>query len=109
MEEAEHQHSEIPLATKDTVKKIFAGKLYDSQSQRLLPRQLITVSSDTGLILSVGNYNEADERALDVILSTTRDTQDVIDLRKCTVMPGFVDAHVHRKWSFVRMITIMHP
>lgn len=78
--------------------KIFAGKLYDPYALQLVPKQLITLSSRTGLILKVRTYGDRDELVFDPLLAPSRtDDGEIIDLRECTVMPGFVDAHVHRE------------
>ncbi|KZV65481.1 hypothetical protein PENSPDRAFT_745071 [Peniophora sp. CONT] len=67
--------------------RIYAGKLFDSEAQILLSNRVITIASDSGLILSVEEYS-LDE--LPVVKS-----EDTIDLSHATVLPGFVDAHVH--------------
>ncbi|KAF9237060.1 hypothetical protein BU15DRAFT_49217 [Melanogaster broomeanus] len=69
---------------------IIAGKLFDPYSLDLVEKQLITVSNESGLILEVSPYSGSDP------LSEWRfATENVIDLSTLTVLPGFVDAHVH--------------
>ncbi|EKM60544.1 uncharacterized protein PHACADRAFT_189669 [Phanerochaete carnosa HHB-10118-sp] len=72
---------------------IVAGKLFDSYTGDLVENQLITVSSDLGLILKVDKYEDKkewfEERGIDLKDDST------IDLRGQTVLPGFVDTHVH--------------
>ncbi|KAJ3743270.1 hypothetical protein DFH05DRAFT_1448966 [Lentinula detonsa] len=67
--------------------KILAGRLFDPYKLQLLPSQTITVSKSTGLILTVGSTSENDTRTLV--------SDEIIDLRHLTILPGFVDAHVH--------------
>ena len=67
--------------------RIYAGKLFDSESQKLISNRLITIADDSGLILSVEEYSLED--------ITADKSQDSIDLSHATVLPGFVDAHVH--------------
>ncbi|KAI0931079.1 hypothetical protein AcW2_000041 [Taiwanofungus camphoratus] len=80
-------------ATGPMTTKIFAGKLFDPYTLTLLPNRIITVSRESGLILDVQPYSAADEASVDF-----SDPQ-IVDLRPATVLPGFVDAHVHRKPS----------
>lgn len=70
--------------------RIYAGKLFDSETRTLLSARLINVSQDSGLITSVEEYDLEQEIAID---------EHVIDLRNATVMPGLVDAHVHCKFD----------
>lgn len=91
-----------PNAGPSTLKKIFAGKLFDPYTLQLVPKQLITVSTKSGLIVDVQPYDSSLERALGLEIdrestANDEDRADVVDLRECTVMPGFVDVHVHRE------------
>ncbi|KAJ7234762.1 hypothetical protein B0H12DRAFT_1238973 [Mycena haematopus] len=61
-----------------------AGQLFDPYLLRLVPNQLITVSQETGLVLEVCSFN-----------SFNKLPPETIDLRHLTVVPGFVDVHVH--------------
>ncbi|KAH7886385.1 hypothetical protein F5I97DRAFT_1810064 [Phlebopus sp. FC_14] len=74
----------------DETTVIIAGKLFDPYSLNLVENQLITVSNESGLILGVSPYTGNDT-------SNPGDTigANVIDLRHLTVLPGFVDTHVH--------------
>lgn len=67
--------------------KIIAGKLFDPETLEFLENKVITVSEDTGLIHDVQSLSEVAD--LDLTSSLT------IDLRASTVLPGFVDTHVH--------------
>uniref|UniRef100_A0A0W0FJ74 Amidohydrolase-related domain-containing protein n=1 Tax=Moniliophthora roreri TaxID=221103 RepID=A0A0W0FJ74_MONRR len=67
--------------------QILAGALFDSQSQELLRDQVITVDTKSGLIINVQTI--APEVLRDI------GKPEVIDLRDFTVLPGFVDVHVH--------------
>ncbi|KAI0829030.1 hypothetical protein BC628DRAFT_1533672 [Trametes gibbosa] len=75
--------------------RIYAGKLFDPETLQLLPRRVITVSPASGLVLDVQPY--ADEEAQRDVDLSAGDTggEAVVDLREATVLPGFVDAHVH--------------
>ncbi|KAK7695152.1 hypothetical protein QCA50_002342 [Cerrena zonata] len=68
--------------------KIYAGKLFDSEKGQLVEHKLITVSTESGLIVDVRTY---DPRAVEADFSIEAN----IDLRSQTVLPGFVDCHVH--------------
>ena len=77
-----------PLFTSTEI-KVFAGKLFDSFTLDILVDQLITVSEESGLILNVRAFTDDD------LASADFDNPRVVDLRKLTVLPGLVDAHVH--------------
>ncbi|KAK7052074.1 Amidohydro-rel domain-containing protein [Favolaschia claudopus] len=64
--------------------RILAGQLFDPYLLELVPNQLITVSHQTGLVLHVCSFKAGDELP-----------PETIDLRHLTVVPGFVDVHVH--------------
>ncbi|KAF7369260.1 Amidohydro-rel domain-containing protein [Mycena venus] len=63
--------------------RILAGKLFDPYLLQLVPNQLITVSRKTGLVLDVCSF------------TASQLPPETIDLRHLTVVPGFVDVHVH--------------
>ncbi len=65
---------------------ILAGRLFDPSSEDFVDSQLIAVSKRTGLIVDVHDY--------------TAGSVD-IDLGHLTVLPGFVDAHVHSMRRFM--------
>ncbi|KAI0032141.1 hypothetical protein K488DRAFT_38875, partial [Vararia minispora EC-137] len=65
--------------------RLYAGKIFDSEARTLLSNRVITISADSGLIISVSEYDP---------LAFQLGGND-IDLRDATVLPGFVDAHVH--------------
>ncbi|KIP04019.1 hypothetical protein PHLGIDRAFT_110162 [Phlebiopsis gigantea 11061_1 CR5-6] len=73
--------------------KILAGELFDSYAGELVKNKLIFVSPDSGLIVGVDTFEDSDEglRRAGIDL---RD-EATIDLRGLTVLPGFVDTHVH--------------
>lgn len=68
---------------------ILAGQLFDSYTGQLVRNQLVTVNQASGLILDVSTFKEED--ALHLLQSNS----NVHDLRHLTVLPGFVDVHVH--------------
>ncbi|KAG1742629.1 uncharacterized protein EDB91DRAFT_1127141 [Suillus paluster] len=69
-------------------KVVLAGKLFDPYTLELLENQAITICNDSGMILEVTPFsnNGNDFASFD---------GEVIDLRHLTVLPGFVDTHVH--------------
>jgi imidazolonepropionase-like amidohydrolase len=69
-------------------KIVLAGKLFDPYTLDLLDNQAITICNDSGMILDVAPFpeNGGDLASFD---------GEVIDLRHLTVLPGFVDTHVH--------------
>ncbi|KAJ7267177.1 hypothetical protein C8J57DRAFT_360994 [Mycena rebaudengoi] len=73
----------------ETNPRILAGQLFDPYLLKLVPDQLITISRETGLILDVNTFTAS------AVPQIILDYPDVIDLRHLTVVPGFVDAHVH--------------
>ncbi|KAL6304831.1 hypothetical protein BKA93DRAFT_781641 [Sparassis latifolia] len=70
--------------------KIYAGKLFDPYTRSLLENRVISVSPDSGLITDVQAFSPADAARVDF-----SDAEVAVDLRAATVMPGFVDVHVH--------------
>ncbi|KAI0673847.1 hypothetical protein C8Q78DRAFT_1068083 [Trametes maxima] len=74
----------------ERVMKIYAGSLFDPETLQLQPRRVVTVSQLSGLVLDVQPYSERDVRRVDF-----SDENETVDLRDATVLPGFVDAHVH--------------
>ncbi|KAF8837627.1 hypothetical protein BDN67DRAFT_908900 [Paxillus ammoniavirescens] len=71
---------------------IIAGKLFDPYTLDLLENQLITISNESGLILDVSPYTYSGNPQSEWPFTTAH---DVLDLRTLTVLPGFVDTHVH--------------
>ena len=71
--------------------KIYAGKIFDSYSCKLVDKRVITVSPESGLIQAVEPYSPRDLHEEDF------SDPDIVDLSNQTVLPGFVDAHVHCK------------
>ena len=65
--------------------RILAGKLFDPETLSFHESQLITVNPDSGSIVSVEDYSSSSTVSIDS------------DLRAFTVLPGFVDVHVHCK------------
>lgn len=81
--------------------QIIAGKLFDSYTGELVENQLITVSPDSGLIIRVDKFEDKkewfEERGIDLKDDTT------VDLRGQTVLPGFVDTHVHSRCAYIHI------
>lgn len=75
--------------------KIYAGKMFNVYSLELLENRVITVSPDSGLILDVKPYTQSEAATANFADPQT------IDLRNTTVLPGFVDVHVHCEYYVV--------
>jgi imidazolonepropionase-like amidohydrolase len=72
--------------------KLLVSKLFDPRTSEFVTDRIITVSQDSGLILDVSPYSTQDIHA--VLADSTN-----VDLRGLTVLPGLVDAHVHRAFT----------
>jgi imidazolonepropionase-like amidohydrolase len=89
--------TDVPLAATvveepSDVIHILAGKTFDSYTLQFVERQHIKVSKTSGLITDVTTFGD-DLDGLDVR------SLHVHDLRELTVLPGFVDVHVHCETS----------
>ncbi|OJT09563.1 hypothetical protein TRAPUB_13940 [Trametes pubescens] len=84
-------HSSSGASERERIVRIYAGKLFDPQTLQLLPQRVVTVSPETGLVLGVEPYKDEELRGVDF----SAGNEDVVDLRAATVLPGFVDVHVH--------------
>ena len=80
---------------------ILAGRLFDPRSLQLVRDQAITVDPDSGLITDVRPLGELDSEVVGDA------DPSVVDLRRATVLPGFVDVHVHCTLLF-RLMCYMH-
>jgi len=69
--------------------KILAGKLFDPLTLEFLTSQCITVCKTSGIILDIKEYSPEDLEQI------SQSGDEVVDLGHLTVLPGFVDAHVH--------------
>ncbi|KAF4573685.1 hypothetical protein EYR36_008203 [Pleurotus pulmonarius] len=65
---------------------IYAGKLFDPLTRSIQPKKLIKVDVRTGRIQDITPFTEIGEAGSDV---------RVLDCRELTIVPGFVDVHVH--------------
>ncbi|KDQ31608.1 hypothetical protein PLEOSDRAFT_25102 [Pleurotus ostreatus PC15] len=65
---------------------IYAGKMFDPISRTIQPKRLIKVNVCMGRIQEVTSFTE-----IEVAKSGVR----VLDCRELTIVPGFVDVHVH--------------
>ena len=95
----------IQMAALDTtshVTQIIADKLFDPTERKIVPNRVITVDDELGLITDVWKY-ESDEEVEKLL----RSGKKVVDLRGLTVLPGFVDVHVHRMLFFSRHVTLL--
>ncbi|KAI0275291.1 hypothetical protein BC834DRAFT_928010 [Gloeopeniophorella convolvens] len=72
--------------------RIYAGRIFDSPEATFLPHRVLTVSEASGLIIDVQSYNPDEiEHNATALFANSK----AIDLRAHTLLPGFVDAHVH--------------
>lgn len=71
-------------------KIVLAGKLFDPYTLELLDNQAITICNDSGMILDVSPFSGNSSEFASF-------GGEVIDLGQLTVLPGFVDTHVHCK------------
>jgi adenine deaminase len=81
--------SSVEATIMEETSTILAGQLFDSYTGQLVRNQLITVNQASGLILDVSTFKEEDAPRL------LQESSTVHDLRHLTVLPGFVDVHVH--------------
>jgi imidazolonepropionase-like amidohydrolase len=96
--------------TMDSYRTIAAGKLFDPIKQEILENQLITVNVRTGIISNVSP-------APNGVFNLDWKDPDIIDLRGLTVLPGFVDVHVHSQFNIsqtqgherLRSLVFLHP
>ncbi|KAF8529775.1 hypothetical protein BU17DRAFT_73058 [Hysterangium stoloniferum] len=70
--------------------QIIAGKLFDSVSRQFLANQLITVCPSRGIIIDIQSIS-----LNDIPQIIAQAGENLVDLRTHTILPGFVDAHVH--------------
>lgn len=77
--------------------RILAGKLFIPETKSFQTNKVITVNPDSGRIIGVEDYIEH-ETALSDIDS---------DLSKYTVLPGFVDVHVHCEYRICKQYQII--
>jgi len=79
-----------------TLTRILADCYFDSETAQLIRREtILEVSQDTGLIHKICTCGPEDDQE-------SKEPQsrewELIDLRGLTVLPGFVDTHVHRQF-----------
>lgn len=70
------------------VYKICTGQVFDPIERVMLPRQVIWVDRDTGVVIRLGE-EEGFGSEFEVEVTD-------VDLTNLSVLPGFVDVHVHR-------------
>jgi imidazolonepropionase-like amidohydrolase len=80
--------------------KIIAGKLFDSRKRCFVSNQLITVSPHLGLITDVRAVSQEEQASL---IQEAKENIDTLDFSNKTVLPGFVDAHVHCMLQILRI------
>lgn len=74
-------------AKPETIITIIAGRIFDPYTLQFVENQAITVDSLSGLICDIQPCDKDD--------AVRKGGSRVVDLRGATVLPGFVDAHVH--------------
>ena len=90
------------LKTHDTLRSsektitILAGKVFDPFTLSFATKQAIYVSPEDGLIISVKSCTEDDFKSIRASVGS----DELVDLTSATVLPGFVDTHVHREFQF---------
>lgn len=72
--------------------KIFAAKVFDPYTLDFLLDQVISIDEDTGLIVNVESLQSS---AIDL------SDPNVVNLSGHTVLPGFVDTHVHCELKYI--------
>jgi cytosine/adenosine deaminase-related metal-dependent hydrolase len=77
---------------------VVAGRLFDSLDMKFLDNQIIIVSETTGLIHDVHTATPEELQRMDW------SDHSIVDLREATVLPGFVDAHVHCSFSITLIV-----
>ncbi|KAF8993090.1 hypothetical protein BDQ17DRAFT_1368762 [Cyathus striatus] len=75
------------------VYRILAGKIFDSQARTLVPNQSITIDKAYGVILDIRSSTEPPYTQPGTLPGSEK--IEIVDLKKMTVVPGFVDVHVH--------------
>ncbi len=75
---------------------VYAGKLFDSISRTIQPKKLIKVDISTGRIQDITSFTEIESEAIE---GGTGNDIRVLDCTGLTIVPGFVDVHVHCKFS----------
>ncbi|KAG7100221.1 hypothetical protein E1B28_001996 [Marasmius oreades] len=74
------------IISTNTKIRIIAGKLFNSDTLTFSEQQVIVVDGESGLIIDVHGWSQQDEDEASI---------PTVDLRGKTVLPGFVDVHVH--------------
>ncbi|KAL0577826.1 hypothetical protein V5O48_004154 [Marasmius crinis-equi] len=87
------EHDETAPRTGTKI-RILAGKLFNSDTLTFSENQVIDVDQESGLIVDVRNWSGEEENGED-------GKSQIIDLRRMTILPGFVDVHVHRPKSSI--------
>lgn len=85
---------------------ILAGRLFDSEERIFRTDQALVVDPRAGIIVDVRPINQDDIQKLFELKLESANLMEgnIIDLRKQTVLPGFVDVHVHCAYSFSAFI-----
>jgi len=83
--------------------KILTGRIITAEpisgvlKKPFLTDQTIEISRISGRILSIAPTTQSDIHQLASLDPSNASTDDIIDLRDKTVLPGFIDTHVHCK------------
>ncbi|KAF5352795.1 hypothetical protein D9756_006226 [Leucocoprinus leucothites] len=85
---ASHSATRGGTVGKGKIYGIFAGKLFDPIKRRMRDDQVIMIDRELGVIVDVMNLDEFRR-------SENKDVEEFYDFGKWTLVPGFVDVHVH--------------
>ncbi|TFY66406.1 hypothetical protein EVG20_g4682 [Dentipellis fragilis] len=89
----------------DALVRIYGARLFDPESLAFVPHPVVTVHPASGLIVDVHTYDPAG-----IYIAADANT---VDLREKTLLPGFVDAHVHSGQREDKVLTrasvFLHP
>jgi cytosine/adenosine deaminase-related metal-dependent hydrolase len=96
------QTTNSPNSTKKSL-KILAGRIVTADplsgilKKPFLTDQTIEISRTSGRILSIAPTTQSDVHQLAFSEPSNVSNDEAIDLRDKTVLPGFIDTHVHCK------------
>jgi len=86
------------------VYKICTGQVFDPIARVMLPRQVVWVDRESGIVIRVSEgAGQVEENSM--FESEFEMEVTDVDLTNLTVLPGFVDVHVHCK-SALNMVRI---
>lgn len=88
-----------PAAIQKRLYHIHTKALYDPFTQSLIPNCVISVNRNTGVVADVWQSDRDPSLSITGLQPVSRLEEDaevtVVDLEHLTILPGFVDVHVH--------------